>query len=88
MNNQPFYRAFPLFCNAIADALIARNSFNAKWFASESGVQRMTQVFNEGMSFGVSVSELETWCKGWTRRNNEEQASPLKLATSVTTINA
>lgn len=88
MSNQPFYRAFPLFCNAIADSLISRNSFNPKWFISESGVKRMTQVFNEGMPFDISVSELETWCKGWTSQNNEEQTSPLKLAASVTTINA
>lgn len=48
----------------------------------------MTQVFNEGMPFAISVSELETWCKGWTKQNNQEQTSPLKLAASVTTINA
>lgn len=67
--------------------MIERKTFNADWFTSEQGQMRLAQTYNEGMSFEISLSTLEIWCKGWVAQNKKEIYSPLQLASSVITIN-
>jgi len=87
-NSRPFgSNSFNLFVNDICNALISRRSFDADWMKSQSGINKMSQIFNEGMSMDNSITELELWCKGWVSQNKAEIFNPSKLALSVSTLN-